>query len=77
MNSTHHRSVTAYVQGVEIVCVGVDFYPSEAATEIDPPEPAIVAWDKVLIGGVEVQELFHGDLGHQLEDALVEQLEAA
>lgn len=73
MNSTHHRSVTASVQGVEIVCVGVDYYPCE----IDPPAPAIAAWTKVLIGGVEVQALFAGDLANQLEDALVEQLEEA
>lgn len=71
------RSVTAYVQGVEIVCTGVVFYPAEPATEIDPPMPPLVEWDRVLIGGVEVQELFHGDLGEQLEEALIEQLEAA
>ena len=74
---SHHRSVTAYVQDVEVTCTGVVFYPSQPATEIDPPEPPMVEWDQVLIGGVDVGSLFHGDLGYQLQDALVEQLEEA
>lgn len=75
--SRNHRSVTVNLREIEITCVGVTFYPACAANDTDPPEPPFVEWDSVRIGGVEVVELFHGELGEELEDALVGQLEYA
>ena len=75
MNSTHHKTVTATIRGVEVVCTGVVFYPYEPATIMDPAEPPSVEWDKITIGGQEVQELFHGSHGSALEDVLINQLE--
>jgi len=75
MKPHHHKSVTTYVRGVEVVCTDVIFYPAEPATEMEPPEPPMVEWGKVLINGTEVQDLFCSDLGDELEDALIGQLE--
>ena len=73
----HHKSVTTYVHGVEVVCVGVIFYPAEPATDLEPADPPMAEWDHLLIGGVEVNELFHGKLGKDLEESLIGQLEDA
>lgn len=75
MKPHHHKSVTTYVRGVEVVCTDVIFYPAEPATEIEPPEPPMVEWNAVLIGKEEVTDLFRGNLGDELEDALIGQLE--
>lgn len=75
MKPHRHKSVTTYVHGVEVVCVGVIFYPAEPATYLEPAEPPMVEWDRLLIGGVEVNELFNGKLAQTLEDALINQLE--
>ena len=72
-----HSAVTVTIREVPVTCINVEFYESSPATDVDPPEPPIVSWDRVVIGGVEVQELFHGPLGHELEDALIGELEAA
>jgi hypothetical protein len=72
-----HSAVQVTIREVPVTCVNVEFYEASAATEIDPPEPPIVSWDRVTIGGVEVQELFHGKLGEELEVALINELEAA
>lgn len=71
------QSMTVTVRTVEVLVKGVTFYPSEAATEIDPPEPAIVEWEQVFIGGVDVSEMFCADLREDLWDALINQLEFA
>jgi hypothetical protein len=72
-----YSAITVHVRDVPVTCINVEFYEAVAATADDPPEPPIVEWDRVTIGGVEVQELFHGALGSELEDALIAQLEAA
>lgn len=71
-----YRAMTVTVRAIEVTVKGVTFYPSEAATEIDPPEPAIVEWERVLIGGLDVSEMFCGDLKEDLEDVLIQELEA-
>ena len=75
MKPIHHKSVTTYVLGVEVVCETVVFYPGEPETQLEPPEPPMVEWVKVFINGIEVQDLFHSDLGDELECALIGQLE--
>lgn len=72
-----HSAVTVTIREVPVTCINVEFYEASPATEIDPPEPPIVSWDRVTIGGVEVQELFHGRLGDELEGILIDELEAA
>lgn len=77
-NTSKHKAITVYVHGVEVTCHNVIFYPYVPATEIDPPEQPMCEWDKVTIGGVEVQELFSGGkLSDDLEAAIIGQLEAA
>ena len=72
-----YKALTVMFRGIEVVLQGVTFYPAVQATEIDPPEAPFAEWDSVSIGGVEVQELFHGKLGEELEDEVIGQLEAA
>lgn len=71
-----YSAVAVTIRDVPVTCINVEFYESSPATDIDPPEPPIVSWDRVTIGGVEVQELFHGSLGAELEDLLINELEA-
>lgn len=75
MTHTTHKTVTVSLCGVEITCTGVEFWPYEPATLMDPPQSPDVSWGKVFIADVEVQELFHGDIGKQLEEALIKHLE--
>jgi hypothetical protein len=72
-----YSAVAVTIREVPVTCINVEFYESVAGDEINKPEPAIVEWDRVTIGGVEVQELFHGKLGVELEDALINELESA
>lgn len=69
--------VTVKFLDIDVDLHGVIYYPASPATEIDPPEPSFAEWDRVTIGGVEVRELFHGELGEQLETALIDQIEGA
>ena len=75
--SRNHKSVTVLIGNVPITAVGVTFYPACPATEIDPPEPPFCEWNKVLIGGVDVSDLFEGDRREELDDAIVGELEGA
>lgn len=77
MTHTTHKCITTYVHGVEVTCHNVTFYPYVPATQLDPPEEPFCEWDKVTIGGVEVQELFAGGkLSDDLEASIIGQLEA-
>lgn len=70
------HAITVNVRGIEVVCHDVKFYEYEPANEIDPPDQPFAEWEFVTIGGVEVQELFHGELAPVLQAAVVDQLEA-
>ena len=75
--SRNHKSVDLVYCGVPLQVIGVTFYPACPATEIDPPEPPFCEWDQVLIGGVDVTDLFEGDRREELDDAIVGELEGA
>lgn len=72
-----YRSVTVTLRGIEVVCHEVKFHEYEPANEIDQPDQPFAEWEFVTIGGVEVQELFHGALAPELQAAVVNELEAA
>lgn len=61
--------------GVPFVVKGVTFYPSLPSDGVSPPEPSFIDWDSIEIGGVDVSELCHGELGDDVEDAVIAKLE--
>jgi hypothetical protein len=62
--------------GVPITVKGVIFYPYESATRDDPAENAMVEWDSVWIGGINVSEIFAGPyLGDRLSEIIINKLE--
>lgn len=75
MKPQHHCSVTVYVRGIEVACHGVTLYPYVPATQIDPPEEAFVEYEQATIFGNNAEELFTGELGKELEAALIKHLE--
>ena len=73
--STTYKTVDLVYCGVPLKVIGVEFFPAVGATDIDPPEPPFCAWERVEIGGVDVTDLFQGDMYHELDNELTSQLE--
>lgn len=77
MNPYNHiyNEISVTYAGIPFVVKGVIFYPAVLETEIDPPENSFIEWDKVEIGGVDISELCHGELGEDIANAVISQLE--
>lgn len=73
--STTYKTVDLVYCGVPLKVIGVTFYPALSSTETDPPEPPWSEWERVEIGGVDVTDLFAGELFDDLESELTSQLE--
>ena len=76
MTSITRPELTVTHCDVPFVVKGVNVSPAVPANEIDPPEPVSVEWDRVEIGCVDVSALCHGELGQQLEDAVIAAMES-
>ena len=75
MKTTHHKSVTVYVHGVEVEARGVTFYPYVPANETAPPEEPFVDFEEVFIGDQDAGELFYGKQLEELNSAILTYLE--